>query len=167
MHGRPERFDSAVHLGASCALCMGLASAKLISRTFLVFIQRCRLRRIRQPRSSQYRQGSCRYRTIWLTHSTKDGRITAHSSSKRHSTWEMQAENFRGETQMIRLRLFVILLTLLSALSIPAAAQVPPHAPGSVCFTPYFWCWVSPPGPPGYSCWCIDSYGYQVMGTLG
>jgi hypothetical protein len=47
-----------------------------------------------------------------------------------------------------------------------AIAQVPPHAPGSICFTPQFWCWANPPGPPGQVCGCPTPYGY-VRGVLG
>lgn len=47
-----------------------------------------------------------------------------------------------------------------------AAAQVPPHTPGTICFTPNFWCWAQPPGPPGRSCACRTSNGW-VSGRLG
>ncbi len=47
-----------------------------------------------------------------------------------------------------------------------ALAQVPPHTPGSICFTPNFWCWIDPPGPPGHSCYCYDSSGTPVSGYL-
>lgn len=47
-----------------------------------------------------------------------------------------------------------------------ALAQVPPHAPGTICFTPYFWCWANPPGTPGWPCGCPGPYGW-VQGTLG
>lgn len=47
-----------------------------------------------------------------------------------------------------------------------AFAQVPPHAPGTICFTPTFWCWAYPPGPPGFPCGCPGPYGF-VQGTLG
>jgi hypothetical protein len=47
-----------------------------------------------------------------------------------------------------------------------AFAQVPPHVPGSICFTPRFWCWAMQPGPPGYQCACATPYGF-VPGTLG
>jgi len=47
-----------------------------------------------------------------------------------------------------------------------AFAQVPPHAPGTICFTRTFWCWAQPPGPPGYSCGCPTPYGI-VPGVLG
>jgi hypothetical protein len=55
----------------------------------------------------------------------------------------------------------------LSALGPSAAvAQVPPHAPGSICFTAEFWCWAQPPGPPGSPCSC-PTPGGQVQGVLG
>jgi hypothetical protein len=47
-----------------------------------------------------------------------------------------------------------------------ASAQVPPHAPGAVCITPQFWCWVNPPGQPGAACTCPSPYG-AVAGTYG
>lgn len=57
---------------------------------------------------------------------------------------------------------FVYSLTLTTA----AFADVPPHPPGTVCYTPQFWRWAQPPGPPGYPCACSTSYGY-VPGVLG
>lgn len=45
-------------------------------------------------------------------------------------------------------------------------AQVPPHAPGTICFTPDFWCWAQWPGPPGGPCGCPSPYGY-APGWLG
>jgi len=47
-----------------------------------------------------------------------------------------------------------------------ALAQVPPHAPGTICFTPYFWCWAQPPGPSGTSCGCPSNQGW-VQGIRG
>lgn len=47
-----------------------------------------------------------------------------------------------------------------------AVAQVPPHTPGTVCFTSTFWCWAQPPGAPGAPCACPSPTGY-VAGTLG
>ena len=35
-------------------------------------------------------------------------------------------------------------------------AQAPPHTPGTVCYTPTFWCWAQPPGPPGRLCHARD-----------
>jgi len=35
-----------------------------------------------------------------------------------------------------------------------ASAQVPPHQPGTICFTPNFWCWAPQFGPPGAVC-CV------------
>ena len=45
-------------------------------------------------------------------------------------------------------------------------AQVPAHAPGTICFTPQFWCWAQPPGPPGTVCGCPSSQGW-VQGVRG
>ena len=46
-----------------------------------------------------------------------------------------------------------------------ALAQVPPHYPGTICFTPTFWCWSSP-GPVGGACGCPSPYGL-IQGFLG
>lgn len=54
----------------------------------------------------------------------------------------------------------------LALLPLRAAAQVPPHVPGTICFTPGFWCWAQPPGPPGYPCGCPTPSGI-VGGWLG
>jgi hypothetical protein len=45
-------------------------------------------------------------------------------------------------------------------------AQVPPHPPGTVCYTPQFWCWMQQPGYPGTACFCPSPYGL-VRGTVG
>jgi hypothetical protein len=45
-----------------------------------------------------------------------------------------------------------------------APAQIPPHAPGTVCVTPSFWCWVPAPGPVGAPCVCPTPSG-GVPGT--
>lgn len=64
-------------------------------------------------------------------------------------------------------RLVVLAAALsLALLPIRAFAQVPAHVPGTICFTPQFWCWAQPPGPPGYPCGCPTPYGY-VTGFLG
>ena len=46
-----------------------------------------------------------------------------------------------------------------------ARAQVPPHTPGTICFTSGFWCWAQPPGKPGGACTCPSPTG-PVKGTL-
>lgn len=48
----------------------------------------------------------------------------------------------------------------------PASAQVPPHQPGTICFTPQFWCWMTYPGIPGQPCWCPSPWG-PVRGSSG
>ncbi|MFT5643963.1 MAG: hypothetical protein ACI83P_001517 [Janthinobacterium sp.] len=53
----------------------------------------------------------------------------------------------------MRIRLVHALL-LVAALCAPASAGVPPHAPGTICATPKFWCWAIYPGPPGARCAC-------------
>jgi hypothetical protein len=47
-----------------------------------------------------------------------------------------------------------------------AIAQVPPHNPGTICFTPKFWCWANPSGIPNQPCSCPTPYGW-VRGVLG
>jgi hypothetical protein len=66
-----------------------------------------------------------------------------------------------------------VLVVAMVALLLGAAAEapvenahVPPHAPGTVCSTPKFWCWVQPPGQPGATCFCPSPYG-PVKGTYG
>ncbi len=69
---------------------------------------------------------------------------------------------------MFLLRATLVVVALLGSF-IPAelaTAQVPPHAPGSICFTQTFWCWAQAPGPVGSSCYCPSAYGW-VPGRLG
>jgi len=54
-----------------------------------------------------------------------------------------------------------MLLAALAAAALPSAAQIPPHAPGTVCATPKFWCWARYPGPPGTKCACSLQGGWQ------
>lgn len=42
-----------------------------------------------------------------------------------------------------------------------AAAGVPPHPPGTVCYTPSVWCWANPPGRPGTRCVCPTPKGAE------
>jgi hypothetical protein len=67
---------------------------------------------------------------------------------------------------ILRVRLITLTTLLLVLASDPALAQVPPHKPGTICFTPQFWCWAQPPGPPGYGCYCPTRNGL-VPGKLG
>jgi hypothetical protein len=48
----------------------------------------------------------------------------------------------------------------------PGAAGVPNHPPGTVCYTPKFWCYAKPPGPPGSPCACVTPTG-PVGGVRG
>lgn len=60
----------------------------------------------------------------------------------------------------VKILIISVVVMLHSLLTVPAAfAQVPPHVPGSICFTPQFWCWVNPPGVPRSSCSCRSPYG--------
>jgi hypothetical protein len=70
---------------------------------------------------------------------------------------------------MLRPATFILVsgaLCLIPAAPIGAQGQVPPHSPGTICFTPYFWCWAQPPGPPGSPCACPSAYGW-VNGVRG
>ena len=48
----------------------------------------------------------------------------------------------------------------------PALPQVPPHYPGTICFTPYVWCQLPGAVPVGARCFCNTPYG-QVFGQAG
>jgi hypothetical protein len=63
--------------------------------------------------------------------------------------------------------LFTTGLVLIGSIGqIPIAfAQVPPHPPGTICFTKQFWCWANPPGPAGNQCACPSPYGW-IPGVL-
>jgi hypothetical protein len=70
--------------------------------------------------------------------------------------------------QLIRFRR-VGLFTLAAAVALtapPSFAQVPPHQPGTLCFTPQFWCFANPPGPPNTACACATRFG-PVNGVRG
>jgi hypothetical protein len=61
-----------------------------------------------------------------------------------------------------------LLLFLLPAVFLggSAAAQVPPHQPGTICFTPKFWCWMQRPMIKGQTCYCMTQSG-PVRGVAG
>lgn len=59
-----------------------------------------------------------------------------------------------------------ILGLVLIAVCASGDAQVPPHPPGTVCYTPQFWCWMMQPGYPGTPCYCPSPYGL-VRGVVG
>ncbi len=61
---------------------------------------------------------------------------------------------------------FTLVAIVAATLAAAAGAQVPPHLPGTVCLTPYFWCWATAPGEPGAPCVCVTSSG-PVEGVLG
>jgi hypothetical protein len=58
----------------------------------------------------------------------------------------------------------IILAGLFAATEV--LAQVPSHYPGTICFTPQFWCFAQPPGPVGTACACPTPYGW-VAGYRG
>jgi len=55
--------------------------------------------------------------------------------------------------------------TSLCAPTPSAAQQIPPHIPGTICLTPYFWCWLPQQGPLNASCWCA-TYNGPVPGRV-
>lgn len=44
------------------------------------------------------------------------------------------------------------------------AQYLPPHVPGTICVTPYGWCWMQQ-GYPGSPCGCPDGRGGWVRGV--
>lgn len=68
---------------------------------------------------------------------------------------------------MARIRLMTMAIATVAALASgeTAPAELPPHGPGTICITPTFWCWASPPGPPGRACYCPTPNGL-VRGVL-
>jgi hypothetical protein len=48
----------------------------------------------------------------------------------------------------------------------PGIPQVPPHYPGTICFTPYVWCYLPGAVPVGTTCFCNTPYG-RVFGQAG
>lgn len=68
------------------------------------------------------------------------------------------------KTIIIALALFAS--PLLHRWAAAQTTQPPPHAPGSVCYTPHFWCWAQPPGLLGSPCACLTPYGW-VSGVRG
>ena len=58
----------------------------------------------------------------------------------------------------------IVICTVLGSTAL-ATAQIPPHAPGTICSTPTFWCWARPPGPAGAACFCPTPQG-SVQGVL-
>jgi hypothetical protein len=60
------------------------------------------------------------------------------------------------------------LAALLVLAGVPAAAEVPPHQPGTVCVTTIksFWCWAPTVGPPGTYCAC-PVQNIRIDGRLG
>ena len=63
------------------------------------------------------------------------------------------------------LSLLLLLLPILF-LGGSAAAQVPPHQPGTICFTPKFWCWLNRPLIKGQPCSCATQSG-PIRGVAG
>jgi hypothetical protein len=62
--------------------------------------------------------------------------------------------------------LLVVFCSLMILTVAPAQAQVPPHLPGTICYTPRFWCWMAYPLLPGQPCFCPTVVG-PVAGFTG
>ena len=67
--------------------------------------------------------------------------------------------------QLLRLLRGSIFLCAL-CFAFPASPQVPPHYPGTICFTPYLWCYLPGAVPVGTQCYCRTQYGV-VYGQAG
>ncbi|MDB6106944.1 MAG: hypothetical protein JWO52_6943 [Gammaproteobacteria bacterium] len=63
-----------------------------------------------------------------------------------------------------RLTTACLLVTCVSAHT--ARAQVPPHYPGTICFTQQFFCFLPAAQYPGSLCYCATPYG-AVPGRAG
>ena len=62
--------------------------------------------------------------------------------------------------------MFVMCLCLLAGDAKAQVPPIPPHPPGTICFTPRFWCWAQPPGAPNTACGCPSPQGW-VQGIRG
>lgn len=69
--------------------------------------------------------------------------------------------NFKVTSATWRIAQILAALCLATA----AAAQAPPHSPGTICQTQEYWCWAAEPGTPGAPCGCPTPWGWQT-GTL-
>jgi hypothetical protein len=77
------------------------------------------------------------------------------------------AGNSQEAMMTVKRIVFSIVLAAMPVVSFgQAPAKVPAHAPGTICFTPHFWCWAQPSGPPGTVCGCPSSQGW-VRGVRG
>jgi hypothetical protein len=59
-----------------------------------------------------------------------------------------------------------LVVTLFAVATTPVISQVPPHYPGTVCFTPYLWCQLPGAVPVGTRCYCNTPSG-PVFGQAG
>jgi hypothetical protein len=66
----------------------------------------------------------------------------------------------------VMIAVMLIVIAGLVAGADAAAPPAPPHAPGTICFTPQFWCFAQPPGTLGTRCACPTPYGL-VAGFRG
>ena len=57
--------------------------------------------------------------------------------------------------------LIVLSVEVAGSRAAAAVQPVPQHQPGTVCYTPKFWCWAQPPtGQSGAPCACPTPYGW-------
>jgi hypothetical protein len=70
-------------------------------------------------------------------------------------------------TRQVRLILALAVWACVGTAAVALAqVQVPAHPPGTICFTPTFWCWAEPPAAPGTPCVCRTNRG-PVAGSRG
>jgi len=48
--------------------------------------------------------------------------------------------------------------------TVASAQYLPPHQPGTICATPYGWCWLAQPGYVGAPCSCPGPNG-PILGV--
>jgi hypothetical protein len=72
--------------------------------------------------------------------------------------------SFTMKRRATLLRRGIFVLAAFSATS--AIPQVPPHYPGTICFTPFVWCQLPGAVAVGTPCYCTTPYGV-VYGQAG
>jgi len=76
----------------------------------------------------------------------------------------MARTRLRRNPGFARLAACLVLLAALPA-ALAQGVPLPPHVPGSICYTPQGWCWAVYPGPAGSRCACAAS-GMWFQGVL-
>ncbi len=74
----------------------------------------------------------------------------------------------KGTLSIVRVAQTAAAALALASLVVTASrASVPPHTPGTICYTPTGWCWAKPPGPAGSKCRCPGPANSPVEGIRG